>query len=127
MHKVIQDSDLHSRLLDAASAILQSYIDTAADFDCSKYAPGCFFAYGVLAAGVVSKLSDGNDNIRVTSLLDPFLTILQQSPAVARNGNMQGPFVRLTAQFRAGGMSEPGPGNVPMSTSGFPAWWKQYL
>ncbi|KAG8683859.1 hypothetical protein FRC08_014028 [Ceratobasidium sp. 394] len=127
MHKVIQDSDLRSRMLDWAVSILQSYIDTAGDFDYSRYAPGCFFTYGVLAAGVVFKLSSDGDTTRVTSLLDQFSTILQRSPAVAGDKNGQGLFVRLTARFRAGGMSEPGPGNVSMITNGFPAWWKLYL
>ncbi|KAG9125409.1 hypothetical protein FRC07_007708 [Ceratobasidium sp. 392] len=125
MHKVIQDSDLRSRMLDSAVPILQAYIDIATDWDSSKYAPGSFFVYGVLAGGVVSKLSNSDDSTRVSSLLDQFFKVLQQSPAVARDGNTQGLLVRLAARFRAGGMSEAGPASSFVSARPLPLYRRQ--
>lgn len=44
-------------MLGSAVSILQSYVDVFGDFDCAKFAPGNFFAFGVLASAVAHRVN----------------------------------------------------------------------
>lgn len=137
-------------MLASAVSILQSYIDVSNDFTCSKYAPGSFFAFGVLASVVVRNVSlkssiqparqltsfqltsptDVGFN-NTSSIIEQFSNMLRSSPAAGGTSSDPSVFVSVLDQW-IGETSEHQQTRhreqaVAMMTSVFPAWWRLFF
>ncbi|CAE6409321.1 unnamed protein product [Rhizoctonia solani] len=134
----LQDPKFRSNIIDSAISILESYSSMFDNCSNAKYAPGCFFAYGLLAIAAIYKFIDnaGSDvpQNRVTALVERFSSNLRLLPTVTRAETNQGIFIqtldhiRRSEPHRAGGTSEPAQEPiVPMLTTVFPGWWRLYL
>ncbi|KAG8715350.1 hypothetical protein FRC11_004520 [Ceratobasidium sp. 423] len=136
----LQDPKSRSNMIDSATSILESYNDLLDSFSHAKYAPGCFFAYGLLAAAVIYKLNDNAEfdapQARATALTEQFSNNLRLSPTVTRTEIDKGIFIQALNYIQrnesnlvggmSGSLSSQGP-IVPMLTTIFPRWWRLYL
>ncbi|KEP50232.1 fungal specific transcription factor domain protein [Rhizoctonia solani 123E] len=136
----LHDPEYRSNMIDSATSILESYNDLFDSYGYAKYAPGCFFTYGILATAVIYKLigNTGPDisEVRVTALIERFSSNLQLSPTATGTETNTGIFIQTLKHLqrdqphRAGGMSESLSSQepiVPMLTTVFPGWWRLYL
>ncbi|KAL5637825.1 hypothetical protein ACGC1H_002182 [Rhizoctonia solani] len=136
----LHDPKCRSNMIDSATSILESYNDLFDSYDYAKYAPGCFFTYGLLAAAVIYKLIGNGDSdvseIRVTALIERFSSNLQLSPTATGTETNTGIFIQTLNYLqrdkphRAEGMSESLSSQEPivsMLTTVFPGWWRLYL
>ncbi|KAF8605717.1 hypothetical protein BDV93DRAFT_46037 [Ceratobasidium sp. AG-I] len=127
------DPKTREQMLASAVSILQSYLDVSSDFNCSKYAPGSLFAFGVLASAVARKLSTPTDADfnNTSSLIGEFAKLLESSPAAGRTDSRPSIFISVLEQWVGGtsGRKEMRSREqaVSMMTSVFPAWWRLFL
>ncbi|CUA74027.1 hypothetical protein RSOLAG22IIIB_05374 [Rhizoctonia solani] len=135
-----QDPKYRSNIISSATSILESYTELFDSYGYAKYAPGCFFTYGLLAAAVIYKLIGNAEpdvsHIRLIALIERFSSNLQLSPTATGAETNRGIFIQTlnylqrNEPHRAGEISESLSGQeaiVPMLTSIFPGWWRLYL
>ncbi|CEL60335.1 hypothetical protein RSOLAG1IB_09553 [Rhizoctonia solani AG-1 IB] len=134
-----QEPTSRSNIIDSAKSILESYAAMFSNCSYAKYAPGCFFTYGLLAIAIIHKFVDSTtyDESRywMINSVEKFSNNLRTLPTVTRATN-QGIFsqtlnyIQRNQSNQAGetseSLSKQGP-IVPMLTTVFPEWWRLYL